>query len=263
MQFVKENPEINPKLWLSKLKSQPLNNPLSKKMAIYEYLYNNGYQKVAEEFQKESELEEDMISKYHHEHAELKGHILSKLLTEEIDVTIDLIESQLPDFFKTNCELLIELHLLEFIRIIKLGDYEKAMNYARKHFIGLNEVDLIKHNLKEKVQNTLTLLAYKDLSKFPNQSILSKNNIYRVSNMINKKLSGKKQGDSKLERTQALIKYGQKNLNMEKRYAKIEGLSPLKLSFQEEQVIQEENTVVINHQQENGHVRGVNGIHQH
>lgn len=47
-------------------------------------------------------------------------------------------------------------------------------------------------NIKKKIKIFLTTLAYKDLSKFPNQKILDKKNIFNISYKINKKISKNK-----------------------------------------------------------------------
>ena len=53
------NPIISKNYWLSNLKQFEGLSSKSKKKAVYEYLFNNGFLKVAETFKKESNLEGD------------------------------------------------------------------------------------------------------------------------------------------------------------------------------------------------------------
>lgn len=46
--------------------------------------------------------------------------------------------------------------------------------------------------MKERIKVILTTLAYKDLSKFPDQNILDQKNIYSISYKINKKIAKNK-----------------------------------------------------------------------
>ena len=227
MEFVSEKRNIPKKLWLKKLKEQKKLNSQEKKQIIYEYLYNNGFLKIADTFKKETKIID--TKKYEYKHAELKNLILKNILSNNINQTIELLESQIPDYFKENPDLLVELNLLNFIKLVKKGDFLEAINFSRKYLLDFLKSEKIKEDMKKKIKIVLTLLAFKDFNKFPYQNLINQNNVFNVSSRINKKISKNNKKESKLLKINKYIKYFQKNLPISKNFAKISKSAPLNL----------------------------------
>ena len=90
-----------------------------KKILVYEFLYNNGFMKAAEIFQKEADLKDNDVNKNRYDMSEIKNLVLQNLLQSKIEVTKELLISHIPDFFKDNPDILVELNLLNFLEMVK------------------------------------------------------------------------------------------------------------------------------------------------
>lgn len=257
MKFVKQQKSINTRVWMKELKKRKKHSAKAKNTMVYEFLYNNGYRKVAEIFRIESGLNEAETEQFNHQYAEVKDLVVEKLLKDEFDETMEMLESVIPGFFDNNPDLLIEMNLLKFIRIIKEGDNAASVRFAKQQLIGVTcEENKTKYKAKlvSKVRTFLTLLAYKDLSKFPKPHYLKKNYVLKVCNKINKKLSTQNIKESRLEKLYTLIKFYQDNIEFNKNYSKLERVTPLDLKFQqsdEERGIEPIVTHHVNVQNEN------------
>jgi hypothetical protein len=199
---------------------------------VFEHLQNNGFQHIADVFKAEAGLSEADVKEFRQEFAELKDLILKNLLAGRFDVVRQLLKSQFPDFFKENRNLKVELQILEFIQIVKKADLDSALFYARTKLIRYVEDGFVmKEKLKERIRKTLTVLAFRDLGKFPQQALINSTNLFRFSNKINKMVSIRHSKESKLEKRQNMIRHFQDWLIEEKSgITTVESFAPLLLA---------------------------------
>lgn len=203
----------------------------TKDKIVFEHLQNNGFQHIAEVFKEEAELDNLETAAFQQEYAELKDLLLKNMLSGKFDMVREILKSQFPDFFKKNTNLKIELQILEFIQLVKKSQTEEAIQFAKRKLIRYLEDDaIIKLKLKDRIKKTLTLLAFRDMAKFPDQTLINSANVFRISHKINNKISTKQKVESNLEKRQKFIAHFQDWLITEKSVVPIvTHFAPLKL----------------------------------
>jgi hypothetical protein len=226
-----EATNLNDRNWrkgLSGCQGLPRN---AKDRIVYEHLQNNGFQHIAEIFKEEAELDNFETSAFQQEYAELKDLILKNMIAGKFDIVREILKSQFPDFFKKYSNIKIELQILEFVQMVKKMQTEEAMQLAKRKLIKYLEEDcIIKPKLKDRIKKVLTLLAFRDLAKFPDQSLINSANIFRISHKVNNKISSKQKVESNLEKRQKFIAHFQEWLATEKSSVPmVAQFAPLKL----------------------------------
>ena len=189
----------------------------AKNKIVFEHLQNNGFQHIAETFKEETELGSHETAAFQQEYAELKDLILKNMLSGKFEVVREILKSQFPDFFKKNANLKIELQILEFVQLVRKSQTDAAIQFARRKLVRHVEEDaVIKPKLRDRIKRTLTLLAFRETSKFPEQALVNSGNVFRISHKINNKISVKQKVESNLEKRQKFIEHFQDWLISEK-----------------------------------------------
>lgn len=213
--------EVTTQEWLETLENSGGRDSVEKNRLIYEHLVRMGFGRAAETFRLEAGLSE--FENGDDGSAEL---IFGALLGGRTEEVAEYLQTNYEDLLSSNGSILLELAILEFVGLVKAGAYDRAAEVARSRL--LPAVDGAKPSLQTRLKDVLSLLAFKDLGRFPKQELLGPSALHRAAAKISRLVSPRP--DSQLELKQKKLFFLQDSAGSALPLAKLTQTAPLRLT---------------------------------
>jgi hypothetical protein len=155
--------------WTSKLRECDVSDTVINSL-ISDYLVCTGFKDAAYAFAEEAGVPLDADSDPRLASLEARDRLRQLMLSGDVDAAFDLILELAPGALDTEHTLLQHLHELRFITLIRNGDYEAALVYARDE---MSPHAASHAHLLPQLERVLGLLAFPDPANSPLAFLLS------------------------------------------------------------------------------------------
>lgn len=214
---VKRNVSFEKEEWVKAISAKSVSDGRIRQM-ILNYFISEGYQSAAEMFAKESGLQ---LGRGNQEIIRIKDRIRSCLQRCSVAEVIEELDRFNPSILKDNEELLLNLHLVTYCRMIRSGDFEAALEFITEKAQKYME----ENRFAPLIEDHLLLLVLKDPLKGPSAELLSESRILDLNTRINKELNQRM--DAEIIVMMKLMKWMEKRLNQKGKVPRISDLSKL------------------------------------
>eukprot|EP00761_Pharyngomonas_kirbyi_P013673 gb/GECH01013702.1/.p1 GENE.gb/GECH01013702.1/~~gb/GECH01013702.1/.p1 ORF type:complete len:226 (+),score=85.87 gb/GECH01013702.1/:1-678(+) len=209
--------------WEKKLKEIKINkNDLNK--LVMNYLVIEGYKDAAEMFQEEASadpgIDLDSISD--------RMYVRTAVQNGDINSAIERVNDINPEILDRNARLYFHLQQQQLIELIRSGDINQAISFAREELAPRGEEN---PEFLEELEQTMALLAFEDMSSSPVKDLLDHSHRQKTASELNAAIlaSQCQEQNPKLPTLLKMLIWSQNKLDEKVKYPRINNLTTAKL----------------------------------